>query len=160
MDCGAERVGAGRSHWRAINEWQVRCDECSGGTAASSARTACLIFATAEGRQTIDLRSTNSLGRHPKSSVQLLDKIVAKEHCVVERCDGGFIVRDLGSLNGTYVNGERVRGERTLVHGDEIALGATRARYDDGIGAMSFAPPPISPGVVQQPAPPPRERPN
>src|SRR4029453_966928 len=107
-----------------------------------------LILATAEGQQAIELRPINSLGRHPNNSIQLLDKIVSKEHCILEQRDGGFVLRDLGSLNGTYVNGERVRGEMPLRHGDEIALGSTRARYDDGHGpAIDFnAPPPFPPG--------------
>ncbi len=120
-----------------------------------------LILATAEGQQAIELRPINSLGRHPNNSIQLLDKIVSKEHCILEQRDGGFVLRDLGSLNGTYVNGERVRGEMMLRHGDEIALGSTRARYDDGHGApLDFnAPlphggpvaPHISPGAIQHP---------
>ncbi len=113
-----------------------------------------LILATAEGQQAIELRPINSLGRHPNNSIQLLDKIVSKEHCILEQRDGIFILRDLGSLNGTYINGERVRGEQALRHGDEIALGSTRARYDDGTG-LNFAPPPVGPGVVTQPNAPP-----
>ncbi len=112
-----------------------------------------LILATHEGQQAIELRPINSLGRHPNNSIQLLDKIVSKEHCILEQRDGQFILRDLGSLNGTYINGERVRGEQPLKHGDEIALGSTRARYDDGSGPMNFAPPAIGPGAIQQPAP-------
>src|SRR6476661_10560469 len=122
-----------------------------------------LILATAEGQQAIELRPINSLGRHPNNSIQLLDKIVSKEHCILEQRDSGFVLRDLGSLNGTYVNGERVRGELMLRHGDEIALGSTRARYDDGHGPpLDFnAPlphggavaPHISPGAIQHPHP-------
>src|SRR6185369_9584646 len=122
-----------------------------------------LILATAEGQQAIELRPINSLGRHPNNSIQLLDKIVSKEHCILEQRDGGVVLRDLGSLNGTYVNGERVRGEMMLRHGDEIALGSTRARYDDGHGPpLDFnAPlphggqvaPHISPGAIQHPHP-------
>jgi adenylate cyclase len=120
-----------------------------------------LILATAEGQQAIELRPINSLGRHPNNSIQLLDKIVSKEHCILEQRDGGVVLRDLGSLNGTYVNGERVRGETMLRHGDEIALGSTRARFDDGHGPpLDFnAPlphggqvaPHISPGAIQHP---------
>lgn len=120
-----------------------------------------LILATAEGQQAIELRPINSLGRHPNNSIQLLDKIVSKEHCILEQRDGGVVLRDLGSLNGTYVNGERVRGEMMLRHGDEIALGSTRARFDDGHGPpLDFnAPlphggqvaPHISPGAIQHP---------
>src|SRR6516165_6294157 len=107
-----------------------------------------LILATAEGQQAIELRPINSLGRHPNNTIQLLDKIVSKEHCILEQRDGRFVLRDLGSLNGTYVNGERVRGETFLKHGDEIALGSTRARYDDGSGA-ALPLPPVGPGAVQ-----------
>jgi adenylate cyclase len=100
-----------------------------------------LILSTAEGQQGIELRPINSLGRHPNNSIQLLDKIVSKEHCIVEQRDGMFILRDLGSLNGTYINGERVRGEQMLRHGDEITLGSTRARYDDGTQPLPPAAP-------------------
>ena len=110
-----------------------------------------LILATAEGQQAIELRPVNSLGRHPNNTIQLLDKIVSKEHCILELRDGQFLLRDLGSLNGTFVNGERVRGEQFLRHGDEISLGSTRARYDDGSGVMNMPPLAMSPGAVLQP---------
>ncbi len=94
-----------------------------------------LILTTAEGQQVAELRAVNSLGRHPNNSIQLLDKIVSKEHCIIEQRGDHFVLRDLGSLNGTYINAERVRGEGPLKHGDEIVLGGTRARFDDGSGA-------------------------
>jgi adenylate cyclase len=111
-----------------------------------------LLLSTAEGQQAIDLRAANSLGRHPNNTIQLLDKIVSKEHCIVEVRDGRFVLRDLGSLNGTYVNGERVRGEMLLKHGDEIALGSTRARFDDGSG-IALPLPPVGPGAIQNAVP-------
>ncbi len=100
-----------------------------------------ILLATPEGQQVVELRDHNSLGRHPSNTIQLLDKIVSKEHCILERRGNGFTLRDLGSLNGTYINGERVVGEQDLKHGDDIALGATRARYDDGSG-RPLPPPP------------------
>jgi adenylate cyclase len=112
-----------------------------------------LILATAEGMQAVELRPINSLGRHPSNSIQLLDKIVSKEHCILEQRDGVCILRDLGSLNGTFINGERVRGEQALKHGDEITLGSTRARYDDGSAPINFPLPAVSPGAVQAPNP-------
>jgi len=114
-----------------------------------------LHIVTAEGgQQALDLVSVNSLGRHPNNSIQLLDKIVSKEHCIIEQRGQQFVLRDLGSLNGTYINGERVRGEGLLKHGDEIGLGQTRARYDDGSGRpMTPAYLPPSPGWQQAPPP-------
>jgi len=117
-------------------------------------------LSTPEGQQVVELRDHNSLGRHPSNSIQLLDKIVSKEHCIIERRAGSFVLRDLGSLNGTYVNGERVNGEQELHHGDDIALGGTRGRFDDGSGRPIQPPPaygvPITPsGSMPQWAPPP-----
>ncbi len=98
----------------------------------------------------MELRAHNSLGRHPSNTIQLLDKIVSKEHCILEKRTEGFVLRDLGSLNGTYINGERVIGEQLLKHGDDIALGTTRARYDDGTG-QPIAPPPSVAGPAGPP---------
>ncbi|MCA9630585.1 MAG: FHA domain-containing protein, partial [Myxococcales bacterium] len=111
-----------------------------------------LILATPDGQQVVELRAHNTLGRHPSNSIQLLDKIVSKEHCIVEKRGEQFWLRDLGSLNGTYVNGERVQGERQLFHGDDISLGSTRARYDDGAGVSDpprAAAEPVAPAAWQ-----------
>jgi adenylate cyclase len=112
-----------------------------------------LILQTAEGQQAIDLRPVNSLGRHPNNSIQLLDKIVSKEHCIIELRADRWFLRDLGSLNGTFVNNDRVRGEAPLKHGDEIALGATKGRFDDG-SAMPVSAPAPGPGAWVNPQPP------
>jgi adenylate cyclase len=102
-----------------------------------------VLLVSPEGQQVVELRDFNSLGRHPSNTIQLLDKIVSKEHCVIERRASSYVLRDLGSLNGTYINGERVNGERELKHGDDLALGGTRGRYDDGSGrALPPLPPP------------------
>src|SRR6476659_3749485 len=107
-----------------------------------------LLLATPEGQQTVELQARNSLGRHPNNSIQLLDKIVSKEHCIIELRGDHFVLRDLGSLNGTFVNNQRVSGESPLKHGDEIALGSTRGRFDDGTAPL----PPLAPPVSGQPA--------
>ena len=77
-----------------------------------------LLILTPEGQQERDLLPMNSLGRHPNNSIQLLDRIVSKEHCTIEARAGRFILRDLGSLNGTFINGQRVNGEQLLHDGD------------------------------------------
>lgn len=100
-----------------------------------------LILQTAEGQQAIELRPVNSLGRHPNNTIQLLDKIVSKEHCIIELRGDHYVLRDLGSLNGTFINNERVRGEAPLKHNDEIALGSTRGRFEDPGSVTAAAPP-------------------
>ena len=81
-----------------------------------------------EGQKDWVLLGHNSIGRHPNNTVQVLDRIVSKEHCHIDLVNGRFLLRDLGSLNGTYVNGERVH-ERPLYTGDEITMGSTRILF-------------------------------
>jgi pSer/pThr/pTyr-binding forkhead associated (FHA) protein len=57
------------------------------------------------------------------------DATVSRLHAVLERFSSGWCLRDLGSRNGTFVNGERLFGERVLRAGDEIRLGKTRLVY-------------------------------
>jgi adenylate cyclase len=82
-----------------------------------------------EGRAEADLLPHNTLGRHPNNTVQILDRIVSKEHCHIDLVDGRWLLRDLGSLNGSFVNGERIH-ERVLTPGDEISIGSTRIVFD------------------------------
>ncbi len=110
-----------------------------------------ILLATPEGQQVVELRAFNTLGRHPSNTIQLLDKIVSKEHCIVELRGTEYVLRDLGSLNGTYINGERVNGEKGLSHGDDISLGSTRGRFDDGTG-KPVAPPPPAGSSAEPPA--------
>jgi pSer/pThr/pTyr-binding forkhead associated (FHA) protein len=68
-----------------------------------------LLLATPEGQQTVELRTRNTLGRHPDNSIQLLDKIVSKEHCVIELRGTDYISRvDVFGLrqdDGSYAEG-------------------------------------------------------
>lgn len=84
------------------------------------------IISPEAGERTVELADRNTLGRHPDNTIQLLDRIVSKNHCHIDVEQGKFILKDMGSLNGTYVNGERVQGTRPLVGGDEITLGSTK----------------------------------
>ena len=61
-------------------------------------------------------------GRHPDSDIFLDDITVSRRHVEVERRGGGYVVRDVGSLNGTYLNRERVE-EAEMHDGDELQVG-------------------------------------
>lgn len=65
------------------------------------------------------------LGRHPESEIMLDDITVSRRHVEIERTDEGYVVTDVGSLNGTYVNQERV-DRAVLHHGDELQIGKFR----------------------------------
>jgi pSer/pThr/pTyr-binding forkhead associated (FHA) protein len=68
---------------------------------------------------------TTRLGRHPDSEISLDDITVSRRHAQIERTPDGYVVSDAGSLNGTYVNQERV--DRMLLrHGDELQIGKFR----------------------------------
>ena len=68
-------------------------------------------------------RAETSIGRHPESSIFLDDITVSRRHSSVDRAsEGSFTIRDADSLNGTYVNRERVES-RELVDGDEVQVG-------------------------------------
>ncbi len=67
-------------------------------------------------------RDTTTIGRHPDSHIFLDDVTVSRRHAEVKRQDTDLSVSDLGSLNGTYVNGDRVE-TRLLTSGDEVQVG-------------------------------------
>ncbi|MDV3221271.1 FHA domain-containing protein [Intrasporangium sp.] len=69
-----------------------------------------------------------SAGRHPDSDIFLDDVTVSRKHAVFIGSDAGYIVRDAGSLNGTYVNRERIE-ETRLQTGDEVQIGKFRLVY-------------------------------
>lgn len=65
------------------------------------------------------------LGRHPESEIMLDDITVSRRHARIVRGEGGYVIHDDGSLNGTYVNAVRV--DRAELHqGDEIQIGKFR----------------------------------
>lgn len=69
-----------------------------------------------------------AVGRHPDSGVFLDDVTVSRRHAEFRRRPGGYLLRDVGSLNGTYVNSDRV-DEVGLVTADEIQVGKYRLVY-------------------------------
>ena len=74
-----------------------------------------------------------SVGRHPDSDIFLDDISVSRRYGVFARSgSGGYTVTDLGSLNGTYVNRDRIDSEIALSGGDEVQIGKYRLIYFAG----------------------------
>jgi pSer/pThr/pTyr-binding forkhead associated (FHA) protein len=69
-----------------------------------------------------------AIGRAPSAEVFLDDITVSREHAVLERRDDGLHLSDSGSLNGTYVNRQRIESVR-LADGDEVQIGKYRLTY-------------------------------
>ncbi|CAN5252009.1 adenylate/guanylate cyclase domain-containing protein [soil metagenome] len=105
-----------------------------------------LIVISGEERQEFELAAFNTIGRHPENTIQVLDRIISKEHAQIQRAaDGRFMLRDLRSLNGTFLRGERV-SDHLLNDGDEFTMGSTRIvfvdkpKVDDALQRVTIAP--------------------
>ena len=78
-----------------------------------------------------------TVGKAPENDVVLDDDPTASRlHAVLERFPAGWCVSDLGSSNGTWVNGERIWAARRLRNGDEVRIGQTRLIFRDPLGAI------------------------
>jgi pSer/pThr/pTyr-binding forkhead associated (FHA) protein len=94
----------------------------------------------------------STIGKAAENEVALPDDATASHlHAVLERFAAGWCVTDLGSSNGTWVNGERIWASRRLRHGDEIRIGQTRLLFRDPLTAAGapteaeLAPPGLTP---------------
>src|SRR4051795_414213 len=73
-------------------------------------------------------KDVTTVGRHPESDIFLDDVTVSRRHAEFQRSGDGFVVRDVGSLNGTYLNRERIE-DAPLTGGDEVQIGKFRLVY-------------------------------
>ncbi len=72
-----------------------------------------------------ELRTVLRIGRHPFNEMSLGDPGVSRYHCWILLRDGAHEIEDLASVNGTFVNGERLRTRRLLKTGDTVRIGDT-----------------------------------
>jgi hypothetical protein len=72
----------------------------------------------------------NVIGRLADCKVIVSDGNVSRRHAQVQRSGSGFVISDLGSTNGTYVNGERLTADHRLADGDIISIGAVNLRFE------------------------------
>ena len=71
------------------------------------------------------------VGRHPQCDARLESDWVSVRHCMLTEDAGDIVVRDLGSTNGTWINGQRVEHGR-LRPGDEMSIAHIRYRLEEG----------------------------
>ena len=71
------------------------------------------------------------MGRLPECTISFDDSNISREHAVIRPDGDGFLLADLGSTNGTIVNGTPIASHR-LVDGDRIELGATAIEFRAG----------------------------
>jgi pSer/pThr/pTyr-binding forkhead associated (FHA) protein len=73
-------------------------------------------------------RSHSVIGRNRDAAVPLTDPLVSREHAAIIFRDDTFILKDLGSTNGTYMRGESIK-QRRLSHGDKFQIGNTILQF-------------------------------
>jgi adenylate cyclase len=75
------------------------------------------------------LGDSNVLGRSTTASVRLADREVSRKHSQVDREGDDYVLRDLGSSNGTFLNGKRIFGPTKLKDGDEVVIGTSKMEF-------------------------------
>src|SRR6516162_5893429 len=91
-------------------------------------------------------RDETVIGRHPECHIQIDSNMVSRKHARVFREGNRFLVEDLGSGNGTTVNGVRIVNPTPLAHDDRVKLGPILIRFIDHESAKQGA---AAPGVGQ-----------
>jgi predicted component of type VI protein secretion system len=81
-----------------------------------------------------------SIGRHDDCVIRIKSSQVSRRHCEIVDAGGKLTVRDLGSSNGTFVNGKRINGQQVLKPGDELAVGAVTLQVAS-LGQVAPVPP-------------------
>ena len=79
-------------------------------------------------------KAITKAGRHPESDIFLDDITVSRRHAEIAQKGQGYVVRDVGSLNGTYVNRQRIEEDAPLQNGDEVQIGKFKLVYFTGGG--------------------------
>lgn len=122
--CGPVNVALWRDDALREGEFRIeaRLEQGPGGVGAGS-------FVLPDGQRFVLDDEPVRIGRHPESEIVLADPKASRHHAEVRAHGDGFVLRDLGSTNGTKVNGLPV-GEHALVDGDDIAFGATHLRFE------------------------------
>src|SRR6266704_1843558 len=93
-----------------------------------------------DGTPSIEInRDLTLVGRKENCDLRLNHKSVSKLHCVIVKTDGLLILRDLGSTNGTRVNGQRIR-RAALLPNDQLSIASFKFRIHLGPDEHSAAP--------------------
>lgn len=121
----------------------------------------------------VPLKLPASVGRGRDSHLTIAHPTVSRHHCLVYELDGVLMVKDKGSLNGTYIDDERIDSDRILRPGQTLTIGPLtfRAEYeltdssqdvlgdvpaaDPSAGGGSAGAPPVTPAATSPPPPPP-----
>jgi len=99
------------------------------------------------------------IGRDPQCQLRPASPAVSKQHCGVAVRDGKVYVRDCGSTNGTFLNGEQIAAEREVQSGDRLRVGPLEFDVKIEIGAPAAKPATAEPAAKPAPAKAPAAKP-
>ncbi len=83
-------------------------------------------------KASLEGKEAASLGRGSSNDLVLPSMHVSRRHALIAKRDGGHVLKDLGSTNGTFLNGSLLDGEELLRDGDSIRIGPFRLTYSEG----------------------------
>jgi transcriptional regulator with GAF, ATPase, and Fis domain len=81
-----------------------------------------------------------SIGRAPTNKIVLTDDLCSREHAEIYFAEGKWMVRDLGSLNGSRINGEHLQAEEALAPNDEVQFGRSKFRFVEDLRDLPGVP--------------------
>ena len=90
-----------------------------------------------DGVRRVELAARMTVGKGAANDIALDDPTVSRLHAALEEFAEGWCVTDVGSSNGTYLNGERIWAQQRLRHGDEIRVGRTRLLFRSSADAAA-----------------------
>ncbi len=88
-----------------------------------------------------------TIGRSPDADVLINDPRVSRAHARIGFAGGRFVLEDLGSTNGTLLNGEPLSAPAVLTEGDAISLAGVRAEFQVNAPTVVMSAPPAAPGL-------------
>jgi len=137
--CGADRPGEPVQGAPSIDDEPTGPGRGAGRPGAAAPASAPgdgprLILKGAGGPAEFPLGDANVLGRSTQATVRLADREVSRKHSQIDREGQDFVLRDLGSSNGTFLNGKRIFGPTRLSDGDEVLIGISRMEFRLGAG--------------------------
>ena len=114
---------------------------------------ASLVVQQGEKRISYDLQEGHNLvGRHPDCGISIVQASVSGKHAMITGKDGQFILEDVGSRNGTFVNKQRVAARVKLSHNDMIQFGDAISKFDDPSAAAATPSPATARAPAQRPS--------
>lgn len=133
-----------------IGNFERKAPRCNEGASKEGTLVRARLMPVNDGPMIELVKDMTVVGRNDDCDVRLESKSVSSIHCVLVKTDGLIVVRDLGSTNGTRVNGQRVR-RAVLLPNDHVAIATFRYRIKLGEDSAAVAPEAVKPDEPADP---------